>query len=273
MSGVSVRGRIIRMRDTGILKSIHLIPSPLCFRRKASSYVFTKVTNASSRLHDILSVDDVVLAWTDHENDVLVNMYHKSEKNMAGSLNRLSEILGDDYTSAFRPLSLLPPILSESRFSSIDWKLLEHMVSNPRISNSELSRVTHLSRKTVEKHKANILANRQVYPVFISDFTKVSGHIFYGAVALFETQETLKQLFSLDMIPVWIMNEPSGAYFLGFAGSLRDVEVAKSKIGKISEVTSFSISIPTGGVFGTERVGKWIREAIRQWKLSSFSRF
>ncbi len=66
------------------------------------------------------------------------------------------------------------------------------------------------------------------------------------------------------------MNEPLGAYLVGFAESLRDWEIAKGNIEKLNGLTGFFVSIPTGGAFGVQRVVQWIREAIEQWKLSSF---
>lgn len=272
MRGVSVRARMLKMKETGFLQGIYLIPSPLNFDRSVSTCVFTRVKDASLKLMDIITVKDVAFAWTDHENDVVVNMYYRSDEERVNSLSSLSEILGDNAVSIFTPMSLLPPMLSSSGLSSIDWKIMEHIVSEPRASTSELSRLTHLSRNTVEMHRKRFISDRLVYPVFISDFTRSSGNIFYGAVVFFEHPGSLKQLIGLGMIPVWSMTEPTGAHFLGFAESLRDVELVKNRVKDIEGVTEFSISIPSGGIFAVERVKHWIRNEIKYWKLASLKR-
>ncbi|MEM3192974.1 MAG: AsnC family transcriptional regulator [Candidatus Parvarchaeota archaeon] len=153
MSGVSIRNRILRMEDTGFLQGIYLIPSPIVFKKTVSTFVFPKVRDTALRLPKIVSVEDVVFAWIDHENDIVVTVYYKSEEDRMRSLDRLSDVLGRTPTAIFTPSSLLPPALSDSGLSSIDLKLLEHLVSDPRISISELSRKTNLTVKTIVNHR------------------------------------------------------------------------------------------------------------------------
>lgn len=272
MRGVSARNRVKNMERSGLIRGIHLVPSPLSFGRIASSYVFNRVADAQSMLPTLLDVEDVVFAWTDHENDVVVNAYHKDAGNGAMIREKLREILGDCEHSSFTPTSLLPPIMSHSGLSSIDWKLLEHMVAEPRLPVTDLSRLTGLSRKTVNIHRNQLIVERKVYPVFLSDFTKGRDHILYGAVVIFDNQNVMDQLSQFNMVRVWTMNNPSGVYFLGFADTLRDVENVRYRVSEMKDIKGFSISIPTGGIFGLQRIRNWIREAIEQWKTASFSR-
>ena len=84
---------------------------------------------------------------------------------------------------------------------------------------------------------------------FIIKIAKITGQIFYGSSATYETKEALKQLMDLNLNPVWYMNEPLGVHLLDFAESLKDVELLKKRIEKIDGINSFSLSIPSGGVF------------------------
>ncbi len=272
MSGVSVRSKILNMYESGFLQGVYLIPSPMIFDRYPHTFVFKNVENAFSKLPEISKASDVVFAWIDHENDTIVTVFCKSDKAKHRTLVKLSEIMEVSAITAFTPVSLLPPNLSSSRFSRIDWKIMEHISSNPRMSVAKVSRMTHLSRKTVRKHIDSMLSEKQLYPVYIPDFTKAKGQIFYGSLAIYETPEVLKQLMNLNLDPVWYMNEPLGAHLLGFAESLRDVELLKKRVEKIDGIISFSLSIPSGGVFVEKRVLRWIREAISKWDLASFDK-
>lgn len=271
LSGVSVGQRIHKMESSGFLQGIYLIPSPITLGRKAKSYVFTKVRNAKSKLEKVIDIECVVFAWIDHEDDVIVSLYYESEMEIQESLAMLSSLLGGGYTSVFTPLSLLPPILRLSRYSSIDWKILLHMISNPRVSVSEISGRTKLSRKTVLRHRSLMAAGGNLFPVFLMDFNAAKGAIFYGIIAFFENMVAMNSLKEMNLLPVWMMNNPSGAYMLGMALSLTEVEDIKSKMAKLKGISGYSLSIPAGGVFSTERVKGWIQDHIDLWRAASFS--
>ncbi|MDA8143887.1 MAG: hypothetical protein M0T81_07880 [Thermoplasmatales archaeon] len=59
---------------------------------------------------------------------------------------------------------------------------------------------------------------------------------------------------------------------MGFAESLKYVELLEKRIEKIDGINSFSLSIPSGGVFAEKRVLRWIRETISKWDLASFDK-
>jgi hypothetical protein len=50
------------------------------------------------------------------------------------------------------------------------------------------------------------------------------------------------------------------------------VELLEKRIEKIDGINSFSLSIPSGGVFAEKRVLRWIRETISKWDLASFDK-
>ena len=271
MSGVSVRSRMLNMHNSGFLQGVYLIPSPMNFRRYPQTFVFKNVDNVVNKMNNICRVSDVTFVWSDHENDTIVTVFCNSEREKLRAIERLSEIMGVSATALFTPSSLLPPNLSSSKLSRIDWKIVEQILMNPRMPVANISRLTKLSRRTVQNHLYRMLSEQQLYPVYIADFTKATGKIFYGAFAIFENSEVLKKLIDLNLKPVWHSNEPLGAQLLGFADSLKDVDLLKKSIDKIDGIVSFSFSIPAGGIFAEKRVLGWIRDEITKWSASTFN--
>ncbi|WP_075057041.1 hypothetical protein [Thermogymnomonas acidicola] len=53
-------------------------------------------------------------------------------------------------------------------------------MQDPRVPLKEVSRLTGLSGKTVGKHKARMLSSNQLCTIFIPDFTRSQGGIFYA---------------------------------------------------------------------------------------------
>jgi DNA-binding Lrp family transcriptional regulator len=270
LSGISTRSRILKMHSSGFIQGMYLIPSPLNFGRHPRFYVFKNVDSPFSKLSEISTVSGVVFAWIDYDNDLIVTVFSRSEKERVRDVARLSKILGTNAITDHIPISLLPPNLSSSGLSRIDWKVLEHVAFNPRISIAEVSKLTHLSRKTVQAHLNRMISNRMLYTVYISDFTKGNGGIYYGLLVFYETKEVLGQLLKLNLEPVWYMSEPLGALLLGFAESLEVVELLKKRVGNIEGVTGFSLNIPRGGMFAEKSVRIWIRKEINKWNSASF---
>ena len=219
---------------------------------------------------EISAVNGVVFAWLDYDNDMIITVFSRSELENARSLAKLSKILGAKPITDYIPISLLPPNLSSSKLSRIDWKILKHVAFNPRLSIVEISRLTHLSRKTVQGHLNQMLSERKLYAVYISDFTKINGGIFYGLLVFFTFPEVLDRLLKLGLEPIWYMSEPLGAVLLGFAESLEDVELLKKKTGEMEGITSFYINVPRGGMFAEDQVSFWIGKEIDKWGSSSF---
>ena len=270
LSGISARSRILKMYRSGLIQGIYLIPSPLNFERHPRTYVFKNVDSPFSKLLKISAVNGVVFAWIDYDNDLIITVFFKSELEKARTIGKLSMILGTKPITDYIPISLLPPNLSSSRLSRIDWKILEHVTFNPRMSVAEISRLTHLSRKTVQGHLNSMLSERKLYALYISDFTKVKGGIFYGLLVFFNFPEVLDKLFKMSLEPIWYMTEPMGATLLGFAESIVDLELLKKKTGEIEGITSFDINVPTGGMFAEARVKSWIRIETEKWDSASF---
>ena len=270
LSGVSVRSRILKMHRSGFIQGIYLMPSPLNFERHPRTYVFKNIESPFTKLLEISAVNGVVFAWLDYDNDMIITVFSRSELENARSLAKLSKILGAKPITDYIPISLLPPNLSSSKLSRIDWKILKHVAFNPRLSIVEISRLTHLSRKTVQGHLNQMLSERKLYAVYISDFTKINGGIFYGLLVFFTFPEVLDRLLKLGLEPIWYMSEPLGAVLLGFAESLEDVELLKKKTGEMEGITSFYINVPRGGMFAEDQVSFWIGKEIDKWGSSSF---
>ena len=270
LSGISVRSRVLKMHRSGFIQGIYLIPSPLNFERYPRTYVFKSVESPFSKLSEISAVNGVVFAWIDYDNDMIVTVFSRSELEKARDLAKLSKLLGTKAVTDYIPISLLPPNLSSSRLSRIDWKVLEHVAFNPRTSVAEISRSTRLSRKTVKGHLNSMLSERKLYALYISDFTKLKVGIFYGLLVFYDLPDVLDHLLKLGLEPIWYMSEPLGAVLLGFAESLEDVELLKKKTGEMEGITSFYINVPRGGMLSKDRVRFWIRREIDKWNSSSF---
>lgn len=270
ISGISARSRIQKMYRSGLIKGIYLIPSPQNFEMHPRTYVFKNVDSPFQKLSIIAAVNGVVFAWIDYDNDMIITVFFKSDLEKAKILDNLSIIVGTKPITDYIPNSLLPPNLSSSGLSRIDWKILEHIAFNPRMSVAEISRLTHLSRKTVQGHLNGMLSERKLYALYISDFTKINGGILYGLLVFFNYPEVMGRLLKMGLEPIWFMTEPIGATLLGFAESLVDVELLKKKAQDMEGITRFDINVPTGGMFAKERLKSWIKGEIDKWNSASF---
>lgn len=270
LSGISVRSRILKMYKAGFLQGMYLIPSPLNFHRYPWAVVFKNVKSAASKLNEILTVENVVFAWIEYDNDVIVVIFSRSLDEKDRSAVELSDILGVGIEKQYSILSLLPPNLADSKLSRIDWKILENVLFNPRMATADISRLTHLSRKTVKNHIDAMMFEKKLYTVYLSDFTKTRSGILYGMTVQYETRKTLMGLLELNLKPVFYTDEPRGVYLINYAESVKDMEILRERVESMRGINGIYISIPKGGIFAEKRVKCWIMKEIDNWNSASF---
>lgn len=271
LTGLSVKNRIAKMKKSGLMKGFHIIPAPITFGKKGVSIVFSSPKIHEIDITELLKIEGVVFIWLDHNEHLIVNTYERGDYSSV--LGELSAKIGGkahDH-SVSMPMTISSLNSSKESISSIDWKILEHLVSEPRISISDISKRTNLSRRTIKRHRDSMVQNHQIFPIYIVDCTQASEMLF-GVYCSFKEENAVNSLVSRNLSLVWLTNNPSGAYLLGYANSLLQVGKLMAKISANPAIKNYSLSIPVGGIFAEERIKSWIRDQIEQWKASSFGK-
>ena len=266
LSGTAVRARLDTFFARGFLTGMHVVPSPIALGRYAASAVYQDSSdNIGAR--ELLGVESFAFAWKTHDHDLVVNVYSRSPDHEG--IPTISGLIGKDPVEVTTPVVFSRQHYSVSNFSSIDWKITEQLVPNPRTPLSAISKKTGLSVRTVRKHRDHLLMDNQIYNVLLPDASTEPDLIIFGAYLSLADLEYAKKISVPRFRTIWKNDDPPGAYFFGYAENLSEVEEIVGSLRRSPGVTKVSLSVPRGGIFATDNVLGWVRRELEKWKAAT----
>jgi hypothetical protein len=145
---------------------------------------------------------------------------------------------------------------------------MDALIASPRASLAELSKATRLFSRTVRKRRDDLLAKQLITVLPNLDTSREPGLIVYSGYVGVERREHLDQIAVPGLIIFRVLHEPPGAWFLGHAVTLAEVQSVERTLRSIPGVSEVNLGAARPGIFATARLREWIRMELKRWDAS-----
>lgn len=254
LSAPAVRTRLKNLEQRGILQGYFLSVDPSLLGRNELLVLF-RGDFTRRDAEKALAVPDVGwVAWK-VDGGLTVQVWSKSRtkpsKNLAAAVGAKPS---GEALSTPRPHHPL---------STLDWRIVDALIDDPRMPLHDLIEVTGLSPKTVRKHLNLMLEREAIYitphPGAFSD----SGELVYtiavfGKVGLSELRTVLGEAFLINELQ-W----PPAKYMLCLGKDLSDVTSRTHDLEKLQGVDSFEVTLIREMLVAREFLHSLVREQVQ----------
>lgn len=268
LSGTSVKNRLDRMQHKGPLAGLVGLPHAAVFDRESAIYWRDQPQGeVRDRLDEVLAVDPVVWVSLLHTGEVAVMIYREPTQPAPPAL---AEVLGTELVGG-GGLAGWPGDESETVLSSLDWRLLQHLVGQPRSSVADLVERTGLSRNTVRKRRARLFDTGLLGIFPLLEQARSPGLVLYSVVAHVETPDVRAavQRALPGAVPVVHGVSASGSpgtTFMGHAETLAEVTLACQAVDGLDGVEQAQLIIDLERRFARDRVEGWVDDQVDRWE-------
>jgi len=255
LSAPAVRDRIRRLEQRGIVQGYWVSIVPAIFGRQDLLVSFDGEWSREEAVKALGAPDVAWVAWK-VDGGVTIEVWPHDVKSAVATLQRF---VGRDPTwqGVARPEW-------GGKLSSLDWRVLDVLIDDPRAAIDKLSASTGLSPKTVRKHLSGLIRGEAIYVVPRLGFLKDSGEIVYHLVVAGDASfADLKRVIG-DAELIHETQDTPKKYLFCRAGSLGEMTSKNHAIERLPGVTSVQVSLNREMIFGTEFVHRLIRERIEE---------
>lgn len=266
LSGVTVKARLDRLVREGTVR-IWGTPSPEVFRRHARFFVYGRVRAGRQRAFELAQKSEtVVRAAEGHERSFELVAY--ADTVDAPPPPEIVRQLGEPNFAATMHLS--DPKPSDCVLSPLDWRILLPLVRNPRAPIRDLARATGLSRKTVRRHRDDLVRKEllRVFPLLQG--AKAPGFVLYRlflwmpSTSIADRERVLTALPG-SFVTAWT-ERPAGLWLAGSAPTMGHVLESRERAERIAGVTRAEFDVFVRNEAYPERLEGWIRTELRRWE-------
>lgn len=156
--------------------------------------------------------------------------------------------------------------IEDAELSILDWRLVRHLVREPRLSIAQLVERTGLSRNTVRKRRARLFEARLVTLFPLLETAQASGLMLYNMVVDVDAPEALNDvqeaLPHAALLVRHDLGRLQGATYMGHADSLADVTTAHAQLERMPGVRKAQLVVDMRRMFATKRVEGWVDQRI-----------
>ncbi len=263
LSGTSVKNRLERLYEKGPLRGFVGLPHAEVFGRESRIYWGTPGDQGRDRLAEALAVDPVVWVNLLHTGEVAVHLY---EAPGGGLPDRVGEILGTELEVSggiSRPGS--KP--GDAVLSSLDWRLVRHLVREPTLSVRELVDRSGLSRNTVGKRRSRLFEEEFVSLFPLLEQARTPNLFLYSVVVHVGEPAVRSRVQSVlpNAVPVVPGVGKGGAAattFMGHAGTLAEVSTGYEEVESMEGVQEATLIVDLERLVAVDRLQGWAEEEI-----------
>lgn len=254
LTAPAVRERLHRLEEKGVFHGFWLTPDPQVLGRKDLLVLFGGERTRTD-LETALAVRDVVWAAWKVDGGLTVQMWPRDSKE---AVARLVASLGA------RPSGqTVAEDTPHEPLSSLDWRIMDALVDDPRLPLQELCGRTGLSPKTVRKHLSQLRRDQSVYITPKLGILGDSGEVVFpllvhGDVRAAEIRQTMGDAFLLNDTEV-----PPVKYFLCRVPDMQQVTDRVQRVRKLPGVESAVVTLNRELRINTAFIHAALREQIR----------
>ena len=169
----TVRRRLKRAEERGILPGWRMMLNPHLIGCEAAS-LDLEVDDEEKKdraVAEVRRIDGVIKILDFRGRGLQVTLYHQN----AASMTRKVELIGSICGSSEPTVWELAFPQSDIRMTSIDWRIVEAMLEDPRKSLEEVSKSVDVSVRTVERRMTSMTEARVVYLQGTPNFKVFAG--------------------------------------------------------------------------------------------------
>ncbi len=169
----TVRNRVSKVRQSGILKGWQLVVNPHLIGRESAS-IELQVADASRKgvsIEQICLIEGVISILDFHGQALQVGIYYRNERELARQLRLMESICGRKHMTrwnvAFPPCGL--------KMKKTDWRLLGVLMKGPRRRLSDVALESKTSARTVNRRVGLMMENFAFFLHTEIDFKRLGG--------------------------------------------------------------------------------------------------
>lgn len=248
----TVRRRIKRLEDTGVLQGFSAIPPPAVFDRTYAPYTFQ--SDEPTNLDAVLAVQDVAWAVNVLDGRTFVVAYEKETRRLV----ELEAILGpamDAFEHTGRP--------KQATLGRIDFKILRELIIDPRATVSQLCERTGLSTKTARAHRAAMISRGEVKIDPIIRPPNTPGRLYYN---LSIHGPKAPKVESPLAITLETFESPPATYLLATAKNLQEQMTFLRELELRPDVTEVNVMMTHAFSMAPARLVGWCNEKLEEWE-------
>lgn len=267
LSGTSVKNRLGRMYEQGPLRGFVGLPHAEVFGRESRIYWGTPGEQGRDRLAGALEVDPVVWVNLLHTGEVAVHLYEEP----GGSLpDRVGEILGTELEMS-GGISRPGGKPGEAVLSSLDWRLVRHLVREPTLSVREFVDRTGLSRNTVSKRRSRLFDEQFVSLFPLLEQARTPNLVLYSVVVHVGEPAARSRVQSVlpNAVPVAHgvgESKTVATTFMGHAATLAEVSTGYEEVESMDGVQEARLIIDLERLVAVDRLEGWVEEELTRWE-------
>ncbi len=259
-TATTVGNRIKGLVEVGVLSGFKGLPAARVLGLQQMHWVFRP--RDAVELQDVLRADTVAMATVRHDYSASVFSYIGGENSQPEPSRALLDLLGPpDVTGS----------LTSGRqivLSSLDWRILRVLCSQPRLPATDVAQMCRLSPKTVRKRRQALVSERHLTVVPLLNAQAAPG------ITLFELTLKFDAAMSPDRLRVLVNNatllhhrpDGLGAYFFCWAKSAGEAFEEQRRLERLPNVDIVHLHFPRSRGVASERVKTWIDEARAVWE-------
>jgi len=263
LTGKAVQARLERMTRAHVLNGFYVMPSAAVFRRHWQVIPFGPLP-IEPPLEQLLAVTDVVNVWRGSPRTAMVNVYSTAPDSPPPP--RLAEIL------SVRSMEVVAPdppdrfSFAQSTLSSLDWRVLDAMLENPREPLARLAERSGLTARTVRRHRDSLWAKGLVSVVPNLDTTGESGLLVYSGFVVATQKACLERVQAPGLQVLQRLHRPPAVWLLGQAGSYAELQELEVHLRELPGIVRVDLVPSRGGAMAVARIRSWIRKELDVWK-------
>lgn len=268
VSGTAVRNRVQRLREDGIFHGWRVLPAAEIFDRVPVLMVFDPDQPTRQQAHRALEADPVV--WTRLHHDGTVGVYAYTEDIDAMPPEELVELYGAEPAIDVQTrVPVDPP--GDPVLSPLDWRVLEHLIPDPRMELTELADRTGLSHKTVRRRRDALWGDNLIYVGPQLDEGAEAGLMIYHLFVETESVDALErvQAFLERGRPYARLQEPPGLLLVCRAQGYEDALEDTSTVQALDEVVDTRFTVTLTNRAASDRMVEWVQERLEDWDRAS----
>lgn len=262
ISAPAVAARLKGLQERGVLLSLALLPRPQAFRRHWHIFAYSNV-DSKVDVRRVLEAADVVSVWRGDSGEMMVNTFDRDRD--ATPPRELASLLGS------RPVgvvSLDPPgdgVDPGAELSSLDWRVIEALLPDPRASLRELARRTGLSERTVRRRRESLWTRQHVMVIPIIDTTREPGLIVYAGYLAVKRLEDLDSISLPGFVIFRRLYHPPAAWFMGHAGTFAELQSIERKLKAHPGIVAVDLGPTRAAAMARGRLQRWVHAEVRRW--------
>src|SRR2546426_973046 len=255
LSAPAVRDRLRRLEGRGIFQGYMISVDPSLLDRD-ELLVFFQGEWTREGAQEALAVADV--AWVAWKLDGGLSV-QTWPRDRARTVRELTARLGT------KPSGQALAERREPRpVSSLEWRIVDALIDDPRRPLQELTAATGLSPKTVRRHLERLLSAELLFITPRLGSLGDSGELVYtaavfGAVPMADLRRALGDVFLINEL-----QEPPARFLLCRGIDLGDVTTRIARVGKLPGIASVNVSLNREIIVSPDLLRRVVREQIEK---------